>query len=204
LARPEQIEHLQAILASTKQFLQTNRESLSSQSPPPIEEDNLDDDEPTPSTPPASLFQLDEKAIETLDSVVKEVDMWLTEKLGAQEKLQLWEEPVLLLTDLEKKSNQIQSALRKIIIDSAKQKTTKSTTASATGKTTMSSKESVSSSVPTPEVYIEVIDDEEEEEDSAITTTATVTSTIIVDDTSSSSTTTTSTSSKAEKKHEEL
>lgn len=190
LARPQQIEVLQGILNSTKEFLKTSREVLSSQSPP-IDQDNLDE-EPIPSTNPSTaLFKLDEKAIETLDSVVEEVESWLTAKRAAQDKLQLWEEPVLLLTDLEKKNNQIQSALRKIIMDASKQKT-KST--SATKKATTST--STQSVVPTEETYTEVNDDE-----STFTTTATVTSTIVVDDTSSSSTTPTS---KSEMKHEEL
>ena len=154
-----------------------------------------------------TLFKLDETAIKTLDSVVEEVDSWLSEKLAAQQKLQLWEEPVLLLTDLEKKSNQIQSALRKIIMDSSKQKT--KTTTATSKSTTSTTTHSAESAVPTTEKYTEV-NDEGEDEESTITTTATVTSTIVVDDTSSWSTTATSSSArpsvstKSEKKHEEL
>ena len=122
------------------------------------------------------------------------------EKLAAQENLELWEEPTLLLTDLEKKSNQIQSALRRIILDSSKQKT-KSTTSRTTTKMT-SSTESVLS--PKPKEYIGV-DDEE----STSTTTATVTSTIAVADQSSSISSTIGSTMPAaspdsERKHEEL
>jgi hypothetical protein len=113
----------------------------------------------------------------------------LTEKLAAQKKLKLWEEPVLSLTDLEKKGNQLQNALRKLLLEQQQQqqqnkktsskrsssKTTSSTSSSTTvlAETTTARVASESAEAP---VYTEVVDEDELEE--IYTTTATVTAII--------------------------
>lgn len=112
-----------------------------------------------------------------------EVETWLAEKIAAQEKLKLWEEPVLLLTDLEKKGNQIQNALRKLLLEQKAKTSSKKTSSKSTSsisssttvlaETTAPSKASESAEAP---VYTEVKDEDELEE--TYTTTATVTAII--------------------------
>ena len=130
-----------------KEILQSSREALAiQQKKASKDEDDLDDDEATATASPgAPLFQLDEKSVNSLDSVVTEVENWLKEKIAAQEKLELWEEPVLLLTEIERKTSQLQSALRKIFLDQTKQKTKSKTSTSTTNTST----KSTSSETPT-------------------------------------------------------
>jgi hypoxia up-regulated 1 len=194
LARPERIELLQQILNSTKSLIKSSREIVSEVYPPKNNEDDLDDETPAP-TPPASPFQLDEKSLSKLDQLASDVETWLKEKLAAQESLELWEEPVLLTSELEKKGTQIQAALRKALLDQAKpkpkSKTSSSSTSTATGSqtdSTATSSAAASNQTDTP-VYSEV--DEEPEE----TVTTTITSTVIDDEAEPTS---------GEIKHEEL
>lgn len=131
---------LKQMLNSTKGLVRSSRDILASKNAKvPKDEDDLDDDnEESPSANPSEiLFHLDEKSIKTLDSVVEEVETWLTEKIAQQEQQKLWEEPVLLLTDLEKRSNQIQSILRKVFMDQARTET--ASRASSTSSTAKSS-----------------------------------------------------------------
>jgi len=178
---------LQLILNSTKELVKSSRDFIASQLPKSKSEDDLEDEETETAsagaTPSAALFTFDEKSISSLESVVTEVESWLSEKLAAQAKLNLWEEPVLLLSDLEKKGNQIQSALRRMLLEQQKQKTsskkTSKTTSSASSSTTILAETSstgvVSESTETP-VYTEVTEEDELEE--TYTTTATVTAII--------------------------
>lgn len=156
-------------------------------------EDDLDDDETTATaSPSASLFQLDEKAITTLDSVVMEIETWLKERIAAQEKLNLWEEPVLLLTELERKGNQIQSALRKIFLDQTKTKSkTKSST--STVASTATAKPGETENASGGDSWEPMSSGVEDDFEGTRTTTATVTSTIIEE-----------AASKGDRKHEEL
>lgn len=177
---------MQLILNSTKELVKSSRDFIASQLPKSKSEDDLEDEETETAsagaTPSAALFTFDEKSISSLESVVTEVESWLSEKLAAQAKLNLWEEPVLLLSDLEKKGNQIQSALRRMLLEQQKQKTsskkTSKTTSSASSSTTVLAETSstgvVSESTETP-VYTEVTEEDELE---TYTTTATVTAII--------------------------
>ena len=189
LARPQRIESLQLILNSTKELVKSSRDLIVSQLPKSKNEDDLEDEETdsasATASPTAALFAFDENSISTLESVVTEVETWLTKKLAAQEKLKLWEEPVLLLSDLEKKGNQIQSALRKLLQE--QQKKTSSSAKKSASKTTSSSPssttvlaETTTASVAAEEtdgpVYTEVVDDDEVQE--TYTTTETVTAII--------------------------
>jgi hypoxia up-regulated 1 len=139
------------MINSTKELVQSSRDILASKNAKvPKDEDDLDDDdeESTATNPPPILFHLDEKSIKTLDSVVDEVETWLTEKIAQQEQLKLWEEPVLLLTDLEKRSNQIQSVLRKVFMDQAKTKTASKTSSTSSTAKSSSTTEIVSTKLP--------------------------------------------------------
>lgn len=109
-----------------------------------------------------------------------EVETWLNEKIATQEKLNLWEEPVLLLTELERKGNQVQSTLRKIFLEQAKQKSKSSTSTATTTKH--------------PESETPVHSEVEEDSEQASRNTETLTATIPE----------TEATSKAERKHEEL
>jgi hypothetical protein len=117
LGRPTRIESLQRIIDSTKDLIKTNRDFAA---PATRDEDDLDDEPPVPVRP---IFVFDPQSLESLDAIVTEVENWFSEKLAAQEKLQLWEEPVLRLRDLEMKSNRVQIAIRKIVLEQAKAKT---------------------------------------------------------------------------------
>ena len=174
-----------------KQIIKSSRDSLAAQQKKAIkDEDDLDDDETTaPESPEASLFQLDEKSVNTLDSVVMEVETWLTQKSAAQEKLDLWEEPVLLLTEIERKASQVQLALQKAFLDQTKKTKPKTSTSATTTSTSSTSTETPTVTTEEKPLYTEVEDDVEEAE----TTTETITSTIIVE-----------TASTEERKHEEL
>jgi hypothetical protein len=142
------------------------------------------DDETTTTTTPTPLFGLEEKSIVNLETLTTEIETWLKKKLAVQEKLALWDEPVLNLSDLEKKGDQIQAALRKILLQQAKAKTTsKKSSSSKTTSTTSTSASSettptTSAAAEETPVYSEVEDDMDE----TITTTATVRSVIIEDE----------------------
>jgi 5S rRNA maturation endonuclease (ribonuclease M5) len=189
--------------------VKSSRDFIASQLPKSKSEDDLEDEETETTsdnaTPSAAPFTFDEKSISGLESVVTEVETWFSEKLAAQEKLNLWEEPVLLLTDLEKKGNQIQSALRKMLLEQQKKQKTSSkktskTTSRTESSTTVLAETATASvvleSVETP-VYTEVGEEDELEE--TYTTTATVTATI-----EESEAEETDTASREGIKHEEL
>jgi hypothetical protein len=152
------------------------------------DEDDLDDDDDEPATanPSTVLFHLDEKAIKTLDSVVEEVETWLTEKIAQQERLKLWEEPVLRLTDLEKKNNQIQSVLRKVFMDQTKTKTapkssTSTTKSSSTTEVVSTDRPSEPSDNPKPKDPVSVEDGDKDDLDEVTAAASSVTETKKVD-----------------------
>jgi hypothetical protein len=146
------------------------------------------------------MFQLGEMVVSKLDSIVSEVETWLNQKIAAQEKLELWEEPVLLPSELEKKGQLIQDAIRRAVRDASKPKPKqKSTTASSTSTNTsseatvMSEAETAVTETALPDAMDDPVSIEAEEITS--TTTTTITSTIIVDEPEPTS---------VEVKHEEL
>jgi hypoxia up-regulated 1 len=175
-----------------KQIIKSSRDSLAAQHKKAIkDEDDLDDDEATaPESPEASLFQLDEDSVNSLDSVVTEAETWLTQKIAAQEKLDPWEEPVLLLTEIERKASQVQLALQKAFLDQTKKTKPKTSTSATTTSTSSTSTETPTVTTEEKPLHTEVEDDDFEEAD---TTTETITSTIIVE-----------AASTEERKHEEL
>ena len=127
---------------SSKSILAINRELRATRNAKK-EKDEFDledeDDRVENNLPPGAVqFLLNEKSLETLDAAVQDVETWLTEKLAAQEKLEDWDEPVLLLSDIDRKNNHLQSVLKKLIRDQAKTatktKSSSSTTATATAK----------------------------------------------------------------------
>jgi len=129
-------------LNSSKSILAINRELRATRNAKK-EKDEFDledeDDRVENNLPPGAVqFLLNEKSLETLDAAVQDVETWLTEKLAAQEKLEDWDEPVLLLSDIDRKNNHLQSVLKKLIRDQAKTatktKSSSSTTATATAK----------------------------------------------------------------------
>jgi hypothetical protein len=126
---------LQRIINSTKDLIKTSLDFAVSQSPDSKNEDDLDDEALKPVKP---VFEFDAKSIAALQSVVTEVEAWLFEKLAVQEKLKLWEEPALFLNDLEKQGNQVQTALRKLIMEQAKAKISTKSTTSASSATSSS------------------------------------------------------------------
>ena len=143
------------------------------------------------------IFQLGEMVVSKLDSIVSEVDTWLNQKIAAQEKLELWEKPVLLPSELEKKGQLIQDAIRRAVLDASKPKPKqKSTTASSAPTNTSSEATEMSEAetTVTETASPDAMDDPEVEEITS-TTTTTITSTIIVDEPEPTS---------VEVKHEEL
>jgi len=183
------MENLLLNLNSSKSILAINREFLATrmEKKEKDEFDLEDEDDPVESKfPPGAVqFLLDEKSLEKLDAAVREVESWLTEKIAAQEKLEDWEEPVLHLSDIERKNNHLQSVLKKIIHDQAKATAkTKSSSATATVKPSASASADA-------EGY--GADDEKQTD----ATTETVTSTIIEDMDAEET-------SKTNRKHEEL
>lgn len=183
--------------------MKTSRELLAAPLPKPKNSEDDLEEAATESEAPISMgFQFEEKAVSNLESLVSEVETWLSEKIAAQEKLKLWEEPVLLLTDIEKKGTQLQNAFRKMLMEQAKPKTkpkksststsSASRTTAASGTTSVSSANSDTASAESVEtgkpVYTEVEEDLEE------TVTTTVTSMVIEE----------AASSTGEIRHEEL
>lgn len=140
LERPEKIELLERLIGSVKEIVKSSREHLASRLIK--KEDNLEG-EPDSESLSALLNQFDENATTTLETVVTEVEIWLKEKITKQEELKLWEEPVLLVEDVERKGLQIQETLRKILLQQAKSKggpkTSSKTTSSTSSKTQMAS-----------------------------------------------------------------
>jgi len=179
-------------LNSSKSILAINRELLATRNTKKEKDafDLEDEDDPVEhKLPPGAVqFLLNEKSLEALDAAVQEVETWLTEKIAAQEKLEDWDEPVLLLSDIERKNDHLQSVLKKIIRDQAKTatktKSSPSTTATATAKPSASTEADTEG---------HVADDEEQTD----TTAETVTSTRI-DDVDAEET------SQTNRKHEEL
>jgi hypothetical protein len=203
LARPQRIETLKQILNSTKELVKSSRELLASTLPKSkTSEDDLEDDTVTATeTPPALGFQFEEKSIAGLESLISEVETWLSEKIAVQEKLKLWEEPVLLLNEIEKKGTQIQNALRKMVMEQAKPKTKpkKSSTSSSSASSTATASSKTTASASSSEAPIESVETDkplytEVEEDIEETVTTTVTSMVIEE----------AASSTGEIKHEEL
>jgi hypothetical protein len=176
LARPEKVEMLQQILESTKAVLKASREILEPPKPK-NNDDDLDDEIPMP-TPSSSLFQLDDKSFQKLDSLTSEVETWLNDKLAIQAKLKDWEEPILLPSDLEKKSQDLQNMLRKILLEQSKPKPKSKTSSSktSTGKASGETETATSSAAADSETGGPVYSDVEEDVE---TVTTTITSTII-------------------------
>jgi hypoxia up-regulated 1 len=151
LARPASIENLRLNLNSSKSLLEVNREYLASKNRKKEKDKfDLEDEEDSElKLPPGAIqFLLDEKSIETLQGAVDEVESWLHETSAAQEELDDWEEPVLLLSEIERKSNHLQSVLRKIVMEKAKTankpKSSSSTpTATATASASKKAEETV-------------------------------------------------------------
>lgn len=166
LARPASIENLRQNLNSSKGILELNREHLASKvGKKEKDKFDLEDDEDGESKlPPGTVqFLLDEQSIETLQGAVEEVETWLREKSAAQEELEDWEEPVLLLSEIERKSNHLQSVLRKIVMEQIK----------------TANKTKSSSSTPTPTATASASKKAEETVEEEGTTTVTETATII-------------------------
>ena len=161
LTRPSQIETLQKFIDSAKELIKTSRDLATSQSAKLDNEDDLDDDPATPSPP---LFQFDEKSLLTLETSVSEVERWLTEKIAAQGKLNLWEDPILRSTDLERKGNQLQNALRKILLEQQTKAKSKSknmtSTSTRTSPSVSSSPGTSSEGIVEMPVYSEVQNEE--------------------------------------------
>jgi hypothetical protein len=188
IARPQRIEILNQILNSTKELVKSSRELFASTLPKSkTSEDDLEDETATTTeTPPVLGFQFEEKSIAGLETLISEVETWLSEKIAAQEKLKLWEEPVLLLNEIEKKGTQIQNALRKMVMEQAKPKAKpkkSSTSSSSTSSTTTASSETTGSA-SSSEASVESVETDkpiytEVEEDLEETVTTTVTSMII-------------------------
>jgi len=190
--RPNLLRQLDMILNSTRQIVETWKPA-----PAPsvkIDEDDLEDDESKASSSSASigLPQIDPKSLEPLERLVAETEKWLKEKLAQQEKLELWETPVLVVSDLQQKADSLQAGINKLLREMMNSKTKSKTSSSkkASSSTTSSSTSTSSSdALPTESVKSETVEDMEvelEEEDSS-TTTETITSTIVVDTTASPS-----------------
>ena len=170
---------------SSKSILAINRELRATRNAKK-EKDEFDledeDDRVENNLPPGAVqFLLNEKSLETLDAAVQDVETWLTEKLAAQEKLEDWDEPVLLLSDIDRKNNHLQSVLKKLIRDQAKTatktKSSSSTTATATAKPSASTE---------ADMEVHVAEDEQRD------------ATTIIEDVDAEET------SKTNRKHEEL
>jgi len=145
---------------------------------------DLEDEDGESKLPPGTI-QLDEKSIETLQGAVEEVETWLLEKSAAQEKLEDWEEPVLLLSELERKNIHLQTVLRKIVMDQAKTASKPKSSSSTSSSTTTVSATSTASK----EAEVTVA----EEGTTTITETATIIETVDAEETGST-----------DRKHEEL
>ena len=187
MARPASIENLRLNLNSSKSILQLNREYLASKN---VEKEkgeiDLEDEDGESKLPPGTIqFLLDEKSIETLQGAVEEVETWLLEKSAAQEKLEDWEEPVLLLSELERKNIHLQTVLRKIVMDQAKTASKPKSSSSTSSSTTTVSATSTASK----EAEVTVA----EEGTTTITETATIIETVDAEETGST-----------DRKHEEL
>jgi hypothetical protein len=173
------VEMLQQILESTKSVIKASKEIMEPPKPK-NDDDDLDDEAPTP-TPPSTLFQLDDESIQKLDSITSEVETWLKDKLAIQAKLKDWEEPVLLPSDLEKKSQDFQNTLRKVLLEQSKPKPkpkSKTSTSSkmSTGTESAETGTATSSAAEESQTGNPVYSDVEEDVE---TVTTTITSTII-------------------------
>jgi hypothetical protein len=186
---------LRQIINSTKELVKTSREMAASQAPEPkLEEDELEDEPSAAPSPSISAFHIDESLLTNLENVVSEVETWLKDKTTAQEKLKLWQEPVLLVADLQRKGDQIQAALRKLLLEQSKPRTKSKTTSSISTSSTSSPSESVASladesttlsasiSTASPAEEVPLYTEVSEDSDTIYTTTATVTSIIIEDE----------------------
>jgi hypothetical protein len=184
-------------------LVKSSRELLASTFPKSkASEDDLEDETATAMETPSTLgFQFEEKSIAGLEILILEVETWLGEKIAAQVKLELWDEPVLLLNVIEMKGTQIHNALRKMVMEQAKPKAKpkKSSTSSSSTSSTATSSSDTTGSASSSEASVESVEKDKPlytdvEEDLEETVTTTVTSTIIEE----------AASSTGEIKHEEL
>jgi len=214
--RPNSLRQLDMILNSTRQIIETWKPA-----PAPLvknDEDNLEDDESAASPSAAiDLLDIDPKSLEPLEKLVDETEKWLKEKLAQQEKLELWETPVLLASDIQQKADGLQAGINKLLREMMSAKTkSKSTSTKKESSSTTSSATSMSASdaLPTESVTSENVEDGEVElEGDFSTTTKTITSTVVVETTGGTATETvtstvvvetTASPSSEDIKHEEL
>lgn len=141
------------IINSTKEFVKLRRELVVTSQPieKVVDDDDLDDEINTSTTSVSVPLQFDEDTLSTLESAVTQVERWLMEKVGEQEKRELWEEPILLLSDIERKIEEVQAVFRKILLRKSKplHKAPQTSTSRATTASTAPSGETSTSSLPT-------------------------------------------------------
>ena len=173
--------------------MRTSRDFVASKvSESKVDEDELEDETSAIPSPSIPEFHIDESLLKSVETVVTDVEAWLKEKIGAQENLELSQDPVLLVSDLQRKGDQIQSALRRMLLEQSKPKTKPKKTTSTSTSSTSEANDSSSTNTPAQSstassststepdealVYTEVQDESE----TTYTSTATVTSIIIED-----------------------